>query len=86
MRAERHELFERRYGFRSDSVPSIEYFDEATIESLGRDLKIEWRRSLPWYGLSWALRPWKARLFSRRPPSRFLILVGRFDGGSVSAR
>lgn len=78
MRTERHELFERQFGFRSDSVPSIEYFDEATLDSLGRDLNIEWGRSRPWYGLGWALRPWKARLASRRPPSRFLILVGRF--------
>jgi ubiquinone/menaquinone biosynthesis C-methylase UbiE len=78
MRAERHKLFERRYGFRSDSVPSIEYFDEATLDSLARELKIEWHRSSPWYGLRWALRPLKARLFLKRPPSRFLILVGRF--------
>jgi SAM-dependent methyltransferase len=78
MRTERHELFERQFGFRSDSVPSIEYFDEAALDSLGRNLNIEWRRSRPWYGLGWALRPWKARLASRRPPSRFLILIGRF--------
>lgn len=78
MRAERHELFGRQYGFRSDSVPSIEYFDEAMLDRLARELKIEWRRSRPWYGLGWALRPWKARLFSRRPPSQFFILVGRF--------
>jgi SAM-dependent methyltransferase len=78
MRVERHEMFERRYGFRSDSVPSIEFFDEATLDSLARELKIEWRRSRPWYGLGWVLRPWKARLFSKRPPSQFFILVGRF--------
>ena len=78
MRAERHELFESRYGFRSDAVPSIEYFDEAALESLARELQIEWRRSRPWYGLEWALRPWKARLLSKRPPSQFLVLVGRF--------
>lgn len=79
MRAERHEQFERQFGFRSEAVPSIEYFDEATLDSLGRDLKIEWSRRRPWYGFAWALRPWKARLASLRPPSRFLILVGRFD-------
>lgn len=78
MRTERHDLFARRFGFRSDSVPSIEYFDEAMIESLARELKIEWSRTLPWYGLAWALRPWKARLASRRPPSQFVILVGKF--------
>jgi ubiquinone/menaquinone biosynthesis C-methylase UbiE len=78
MRTERHNLFERRFGFRSDTVPSIEYFDEAMLDSLGRELKIEWTRTKPWYGLAWALRPWKARLFARRPPSQFFILVGRF--------
>jgi ubiquinone/menaquinone biosynthesis C-methylase UbiE len=79
MRRERHERFERQFGFRSDSVPSIEYFDEAMLDSLARELKIEWRRNSPWYGLSWAFRPWKARLASRRPPSRFFILEGRFQ-------
>ncbi|HEY3825495.1 MAG TPA: class I SAM-dependent methyltransferase [Bryobacteraceae bacterium] len=78
MRAERHNFFERRYGFRSDAVASIEYFDEDTLQSLARELKIEWRRSQPWYGFGWASRPWKARLLSRRPPSQFFILVGRF--------
>ena len=80
MRAERHEFFERQYGFRSDAVPSIEFFDEAMLNRLAHDLKIEWRRSYPWYGLQWALRPWKARLQSRRPPSRFFILTGKFTG------
>lgn len=78
MRAERHELFARQYGFRSDAVPSIEYFDEAMLESLGRELNIEWSRSRPWYGVAWAMRPWKARLASKRPPSRFYIFMGRF--------
>jgi ubiquinone/menaquinone biosynthesis C-methylase UbiE len=78
MRTERHAQFERVYGFRSDAVPSIEYFDEATLNALASELNIEWRRSQPWYGLAWALRPWKARLRARRPPSKFCILVGQF--------
>lgn len=78
MRSERHEAFERIYGFRSDALPSIEYFDEATLSSLAEQLKIEWRRIQPWYGIAWALRPWKARLRGRRPPSQFSILVGSF--------
>jgi SAM-dependent methyltransferase len=78
MRAERHDQFERQYGFRSDAIPSIEFFDEAMLDTLARELNIEWRRSRPWYGLGWALRPLKARLRFRRPPSRFFILVGRF--------
>ena len=78
MRVERHEQFERQYGFRSDSVPSIEFLDEPALTALARDLNIEWTRTRPWYGLQWALRPLKARLYSRRPPSQFLILTGRF--------
>jgi SAM-dependent methyltransferase len=78
MRNERHEQFERQYGFRSDSLPSIEFFDEATLDRLARELNIEWTRTRPWYGVGWALRPLKARLHSRRPPSQFLILTGRF--------
>ncbi len=78
MRAERHELFERQYGFRSDAVASIEYFDEAMLDSLACELNIEWSRSRPWYGFGWFLRPWKARLLFKRPPSQFFILVGRF--------
>jgi ubiquinone/menaquinone biosynthesis C-methylase UbiE len=78
MRAERQEFFARTYGFRSESLGSIEYLDEALLASLGSELSIDWRRSYPWYGWHWALRPWQARRKGRRPPSRFFILVGRF--------
>ena len=78
MRTERHQEFERRYGFRSDALPSLEYFDEPTIAALAADLKIEWRVHRPWYGWNWWMRPWKARLLGRRPPSRFWILEGAF--------
>jgi ubiquinone/menaquinone biosynthesis C-methylase UbiE len=77
MREERHQHFERTYGFRSDSIPSIEFLWEALLPELARELRIEWRIHRPWYGLSWHLRPWKARLRRERPPSRFWILAGR---------
>jgi SAM-dependent methyltransferase len=76
---ERHAFFERRYGFRSDAVPSIEFLDEGTLAALARELRIEWRRFGPWYGWGWSVRPWKARILGRRPPSRFFILTGRFE-------
>ena len=78
MVAERHQVFEQRYGFRSDAIPSIEYFDEEMLAELARDLNIQWTIQRPWYGWQWHLRPLKARLARRRPPSRFFILVGRF--------
>jgi len=82
MRSERRTVFERRYGFPSDSLGSIEYLDEPALAALSADLGIVWRRSYPWYGWRWALRPWRARLKGLRPPSRFLILSGRFGSAS----
>jgi SAM-dependent methyltransferase len=78
MVAERHSTFQRQYGFRSDALPSIEFFDEAMLRELSADLNLEWAIHRPWYGLAWHLRPLKARLANRRPPSRFWILVARF--------
>ena len=78
MRRERHQQFQAQYGFASDALPSIEYFDEPMLFELGRDLGVSWQIHRPWYGLQWALRPWKARWQSKRPPSRFWILAGRF--------
>jgi SAM-dependent methyltransferase len=78
MRAERRTYFEQTYGFRSDALRSIEYLDRGMLQTLAENLNIEWRYSQPWYGFRWALRPWKAMLRKKRPPSRFFILTGNF--------
>jgi len=79
MRAERQTFFEQQHGFRSEALRSIEYLDEPMLDELARDLRMTWRVHKPWYGLGWMLRPWKARLARRRPPSRFWILEGSFQ-------
>lgn len=79
MRAERHKQFQKEYGFRSDHVPSIEFFDYLMLEELSVDLGIRWEIHRPWLGLAWHLRPWKAKFRRTRPPSRFWILVARFN-------
>ena len=76
MREERHRYFERTYGFRSDSIPSVEFLWHGLLRELENELSIRWRIHRPWYGWAWQMRPWKARLARRRPPSRFWILVG----------
>ena len=76
MREESHRQFEAAYGFASNSIPSMEYLDEGMPASWSRELGIHWEIHRPWYGWSWALRLWKARLLRRRPRSRFWILVG----------
>jgi SAM-dependent methyltransferase len=78
MAAERHADFERRYGFRSDAIPSIEFLDQPTLRALERRFDLRWTVYRPWYGWRWHLRPVKAWLARRRPPSRFWILAGRF--------
>ena len=75
---ERHQQFLKTYGFASDSLASVEYFDTEMLAELGSHLGIAWKVYRPWYGWHWALRPWKARWRGKRPPSNFWILAGRF--------
>jgi ubiquinone/menaquinone biosynthesis C-methylase UbiE len=79
MVGERHSDFLKRYGFRSDAIPSIEFLDIPTLGHLSRTLQIKWQIYRPWYGWRWHLRPYKAWLENRRSPSKFWILVGRFE-------
>lgn len=75
MVAERAADFERRFGTRSDDVPSIGYLTDDGIAALGRQLGVTWRTVVPWYGWRWAARPWRARLLGRRERSRFAVLI-----------
>jgi SAM-dependent methyltransferase len=79
MVAERRHRYEEQYGFPSDALNSVEYLDVRTLRELGRTLAIDWTIYRPWYGLAWHLRPWKAQLQRRRPPSHFWILTGVFQ-------
>ena len=76
MRAERQRLFEQQFGFRSEALGSIEFFDLEMLDGLARDLALTWKIHKPWYGINWHLRPLRARWKRQRPPSRFWILVG----------
>lgn len=77
---ERHADFLSRYGFRSDAIPSIEFLDLGTLQDLSQKLGLRWRVRRPWYGWRWHVRPYAAWLKRRRPPSRFWILAGQFEG------
>jgi SAM-dependent methyltransferase len=76
---EKHSAFAKRYGVRSDALPSIEFLDIATLQTLHETLNINWQILKPWYGCRWHLRPLNALLRRRRPPSRFWIFVGKFQ-------
>ena len=85
MVAERHADFARRFGTRSDSVPSIEYLTRARLDTVADELGLEWASSTPWYGWKWWARPWVAKVERRREPSRFHVLVASTVGRRTEA-
>jgi ubiquinone/menaquinone biosynthesis C-methylase UbiE len=78
MKSERQAQFQNQYGFRSEALGSIEYFDRAMLQELSAELRVCWTIYRPWYGWRWHLRPLQARWKGKRPPSSFWILQGTF--------
>lgn len=74
---EREAQFEDAYGFPSNAIPSENYLTFDRLNELEVNLPLTWNVIEPFYGLRWALRPWKARLLGRREPAKFLVIVGR---------
>jgi SAM-dependent methyltransferase len=77
---ERRAEFARRFGTRSDALPSRDYLTWPQIAELERRLGLRCEKITPWYGWRWALRPWLARIRRRREPSRFVILLATRAG------
>jgi SAM-dependent methyltransferase len=70
---ERKAYFRQRYGFPSDSIPSLEFLTDERIDNLRSSLKLDLTVHRPFYGIRWALRPFFAKLQKKRSPSRFYI-------------
>jgi SAM-dependent methyltransferase len=79
MLVEKRAEFERRFGFRSDSIQSREYLTPEVLSELAEKPGLRWTIVKPWYGVNWALRPVKARLLQRREPARFYLLWTKVD-------
>jgi len=77
MLQEKRAAFDRKYGFRSDSIQSLEYLTPLILDCLALQLTLKWSIYKPWYGVNWALRPTKARVMRRREPSKFYVLHAR---------
>lgn len=71
---ERHAEFQKRFRFRSNSIPSREYLTSDALDTLASACNLDWHALRPWYGMGWALRPLKARLLGRREPSKFYVV------------
>jgi hypothetical protein len=74
---ERHRQIEKQYGYRSDSVRSLEYLTVDQVKSISNQLGLSWKILRPWYGLVWSLRPLRAWLKGGREPSKFHVLWGQ---------
>jgi SAM-dependent methyltransferase len=72
---EKRAHFLKTYGFASDSLESQEFLTPDRLQTLARELRVQWRVLKPWYGLNWALRPLRAKLRKQRVPSKFHIFV-----------
>ena len=75
MLRERRAAFLKTYGTSSDALESQEFLTNERLRDLEEELSIRWKAHTPQYGLTWALRPLKAKLLRRREPSRFRIYV-----------
>jgi SAM-dependent methyltransferase len=76
---EKHHRFAATYGFRSDSIFSLEYLTPQRLLRLRNTFPLEWRTIKPFYGLRWAFRPLLAKIARRRPPSQFRIYEARLN-------
>ena len=74
---EKHKRFSATYGFASDSIASLEYLTPDRLHRLQNAFELEWSEIEPFYGIRWALRPLRAKLARRRPPSQFRIYAAR---------
>ncbi len=74
---EREDRFRRLYGFPSNALSCENFLTADRLHALAEQLGIRWQCIFPFYGIRWALRPWKARILGHREPARFAIFVGR---------
>ena len=75
MIAEKQSHFQSRYGFASNSIPSLEFITPARLRKLEAALDIKVSTFRPFYGLQWSLRPLRAWARRRRTPSQFRVFV-----------
>jgi SAM-dependent methyltransferase len=78
---EREADFMARYGFRSNALSSENYLTWRRLSDLAVAVGIRWDIFTPFYGVSWLVRPWKARVRRRREPASLPLLVGRLVSG-----
>ncbi len=79
MLGERRSFFRKKFGFPSDSLPSLEFLTDERLRDMELILGIEWKVFHPNYGAAWKLRPVMARFRGRREPSTFRIYMAEVN-------
>ena len=72
---ERQSQFVQKYGFPSNVLASENYLTYRRLAGLAADLDLVYQILTPFYGMGWALHPWKNRLLGRREPAKFHLVV-----------
>jgi SAM-dependent methyltransferase len=80
---EREEEFLGKYGFRSNTLPAENFLTTRRLNALAVEVGIRWDIFVPFYGVGWLVRPWKARLRRRREPARLPLITGTPLPGKV---
>ena len=80
---ERQTQFLEKYGFASNAIPSENFLTYQRLQQLSANLDIQWNIIHPFYGVRWALRPWKARLMGQREPASFMVIMGQLNPQSI---
>ncbi len=77
---EREVRFEKKWGFRGDSLPNENFLTYDQMNQLADVLHIDWKVIRPFYGMRWWMRPHLARLLRTREPATFQLAIGRRRG------
>jgi methylase of polypeptide subunit release factors len=83
---EREERFTSEFGFPSNALPMENFLTYRRLDEIAAQVGLQWQIHQPFYGLRWALRPWKARVKRHREPARFLLIAGYQDCAQPVAR
>jgi SAM-dependent methyltransferase len=76
---EKHSHFVAKYGLASNSITSCEYLTPHRLLQMQSNLGVRWKTYKPFYGFQWLLRPLRAKLQNRRPPSHFRIYAAQVE-------
>jgi SAM-dependent methyltransferase len=74
---EREARFVKEHGFPSNAIPCENFLTYDRLDELALKSGLTWRIFKPFYGLGWALRPWRARLRGHREPASFMVIAGQ---------